>query len=455
LKTRIETAWRSIEHCFRRASAWLVRHPRRATGLAVLLVLLLAGWEAAYWPIHDYPKALWHTTPRGDDIELGQANAAKAGWGELLGYWHGRMLHGHGYFRPISSWLFVAEYHLFGTEDRRWSSVSLVLHLAAAGALTLAALVLSPASGTQRLVVGVLTGLLFAGPGFADREVQSWVIGWWPAQPEALSLFFGLLLLVVTARQAASETGRSAYVTAPLLFLLAVCCKEMGFVAGLGACLILVRRRRGRPLLGLLALTGLSAFAYRSWALGASALSAHGLSKARVASLPLVSWKQWSAGIEGIWLHLALLGAAGVVAVVLFRRGWGARALGPAVLVFFGGGTLLLGPPWDPAMLRGLATIGEISLGILALIGLARAARCWPIPEVCAIYALAVLMTSGFPPVYAWYRYWWTAFGALLTANALVTAVALGLDSIRVRSQAGRSEILDNPAAVEAEAGIK
>src|SRR5438067_627768 len=109
------------------AARWLESNPRRAWSPAVLLVMALAAWEVSYWPIHDFPGALWHGHPRGEDIELGQARAAVAGWQEIAGYWTGRMIHGYPYYRPLPSCLFVAEYRIFGADDRRWAWVNIPL----------------------------------------------------------------------------------------------------------------------------------------------------------------------------------------------------------------------------------------------------------------------------------------------------------------------------------------
>ena len=54
--------------------------------------MALAGAEASVWVRRDFPGAMWHHTPRGDDIEIGQANAARAGWKELAGFYPGNII---------------------------------------------------------------------------------------------------------------------------------------------------------------------------------------------------------------------------------------------------------------------------------------------------------------------------------------------------------------------------
>src|SRR5437667_10903927 len=82
-----------------RAADWADGRPRLAWAAALLLVLVLVGSEVSYWPRNDFPGAMWHSTPRGDDIEITQARAAKAGWREALGYWHGDWILGNHYYR--------------------------------------------------------------------------------------------------------------------------------------------------------------------------------------------------------------------------------------------------------------------------------------------------------------------------------------------------------------------
>ncbi|HEU4752920.1 MAG TPA: hypothetical protein VFU47_07405, partial [Armatimonadota bacterium] len=82
LVSRVRKAWTFL-------SAWVERHPRRALLLALLLVLLPAAWETAYWPLHDYPGVTWHYSPRGYEVERIQAMAARATPPDLLHYWYG------------------------------------------------------------------------------------------------------------------------------------------------------------------------------------------------------------------------------------------------------------------------------------------------------------------------------------------------------------------------------
>src|SRR5439155_9225244 len=97
-----------------------------------------------------------------------------------------------------------------------------------------------------------------------DRNIHYWVLAWWPAQPDLLSLLFGLPFLGCVALHIQTGQRRWAYL-APILFFLSVCSKEMGYFAGIGGCLLLLRTPRRWPLLGLIALEGLALFGFRRW----------------------------------------------------------------------------------------------------------------------------------------------------------------------------------------------
>ena len=53
-----------------RWEAWVEAHPRKAWAGALLLALLVVLPEVAYWPLNDYPGAMWHHTPRGGLIPM-------------------------------------------------------------------------------------------------------------------------------------------------------------------------------------------------------------------------------------------------------------------------------------------------------------------------------------------------------------------------------------------------
>lgn len=383
---------------------------------ALLLVLAAAAVEALYWPLHDYPHAPWHFRPRGDDIELAQANAANAGWEQLLGYWFGRTIHGHGYYRPLTSWLFVLEYRLFATDDRKWALVNIALHLGVVVAL-FGFVWLAAAPQGRSLPAATIAGLAFSAPHLADRTIGQWVIGWWPCQSEHLSLLAGLVCLAGALQFARTGTRRSAAVCVAG-FTVSVLFKEMGYVAGLAACLLCLRPPRARKLLVGVAVTGLALWGLRYAALASAGGLAHGVAVSSAGRRLLGVAEMTGASVLRELPHLMILGAAVAAAGVLRRRPPGDR-LGVAVLTYGALVLLLFGNPTEPHYTNSAAQTARLVAVAAAVAGMARAARYWPVPEIAAIWVMACVVVAGYPPTFGWYRYWGAAFGCALTGIGL------------------------------------
>ncbi len=396
------------------------RRPRTAWLLSLALVLLLVGIESGYWVVHDYPGAMWHNTPRGDDIEIAMDRAAVAGPRELAGFWTGQMLVGNGYYRPLSSCLFVLQYHLFGEEDRRWQAVSVASHLGVALALVGLASVLLEGPLFRRLTIGTLAAVLMGGPGFADRSVQQWILGWWPCQPDLWSLLAAFGLFAAVTRYARDHRKGDAAL-ALFLFALGVSFKEMAFVAGLGACLLLVRHRRAWPLLALLAVEGVVLFVFRHWALRgqSNSVDAPTIERVFLALSPVVGPVPTDPIL--FVLHFLPVGAAALLFFSL-RKKLGAAPAGTAALAaYLGVSFVLSGGPLEPAFLAQVQQHGRLALRGALLAGLLLAARRWPVPELIVLTLCSVVLVAGVNPVFGHYRYWASVFGSLLAAVALVT----------------------------------
>lgn len=420
--TRLRARWHDVRS---RLQTWVEHHPGQSWVIAIVLVAAITGLEISYWPKNDYPGAMWHASPRGEDIERGQDRAAEAGPRELWGYWIGPMLHGHGYYRPLTSWLFVGEYRLFGRDDRRWAVVNLALHVAVVLTLMWAVSVWTGGALLRRLTVGVSAALLLAAPGVADRSVQKWVCGWWPCQSEILSLLLGLVVMGAAAMYADTPEKRWG-VLACIAFFLAVCFKEMGYVAGLGACLLLVRRPKARGLLLTLAGLGVLFFAYRWLAISRETRVITGPGLGRLLEVgrgnSTFLWEQFASMAP----HLLFLAAAGATAWGLRSRLGTAAAAGAGAAVYLTLGLLLLGPPWDLMFQSGAVHVLRYVFAAALVLGMIRSGWRWPLPELFAVWVLAVLAVAGFPPVYGWYRYWGTAFGAAVTAMMIAALFTPG-----------------------------
>jgi len=244
-----------------RALSWIETHPVGVWALFVLLAWMIVGWEATSWWRHDFPGAWFHdkTAHQYDDLGVVMARAREATAEDLRSYWFGAQIDHVGWYRPIPSTLWVLQSHWFGDDDRHWNLVSLALYFLMVPALGWLAASLWTGPRWQRLGVGLGAAALFGGPGLAPDMLHFWMLTWWPAQPDLLSLLFGSLLLGATVHYV--HTGRRGWAyAAPLFFLLGVLSKETAYVAGIGATLLLARHRRCWPLLALLALEGIALF---------------------------------------------------------------------------------------------------------------------------------------------------------------------------------------------------
>lgn len=406
-------------------AARLAARPRVLVWVAGALALGLAAWEASYWPRFGFPGATWHNEDPGIDVTACRAGAARAGWSEMLGFWRGPYIDGNPTFRPLSAWLFVAQQRLFGADDAAWCGVSIALHLLAMAALYWAAGRLIGGGPVRRAAAGLLSVGLAAGPLFADRYVHKWVLAWWPSQPDPLSLACGLVLLAAAAEhvraRAAGAPGTGWAVLAGSAFLLGLCFKETTYAAGLGGCLLCLRERRAWPLLGALAGLGLGAYLYRSALYpGSPGHSAEEFRRlTRAAQVYLFGVRE---GAVSALPHFACLALGAAVAAVWRRRGRGVgEALGLGAVAWFFPLLVVVGPPTDKLFQQGWSHFAYFAGAALLLVGLTRAARRWPGPELILVGLLVLVLGWSFPPLLAWHRYWWVAFSALLTTLALLS----------------------------------
>lgn len=414
----------SFQHALLRTGGFLARlnaaaeaHPRRAWWGAILLVLLVVGCETAYWPLNHYPGALWHKSPKGLDIEIPQEKAAHITWPELWSYWTGGQIEGNGYYRPLTSWLYVGEYRLFGTDDAAWSNLNILLHLGVAVALLWFVALIRPGPLLARLGTGALACLFFGGPGFADREVHFWTIGWWPAQPENISLLctLGMLGSVVLY----TRTGRRLYaVLLPALLVLGICFKEMTYVGGIGAGLLLVRQRKQwRLLAGFVGLIGaLLLFRHLVLPAGQGLLLRpdHPTRFGNLAASQLMALRENFTWPDAVTLLAALVGTALIVQVS--RRSWSRAAkvaLGLALYVAVGVTVFDV-----HTFSVGARVLGEALFFVAVAVTLVRTAARWPVAELTLLYLGACVVVAGYPPYFGWYRLWPGVLASLLAALA-------------------------------------
>ena len=421
-----------------RAGAWVEGHPVQCWVVAFLMVLLPTAWETSHWVQADYPQATWHHTPPGIEVEVVHAAAAKAGWKELWSYWTGRIIHGNDYYQPLTSWLFVGEERLWHGDNRAWTVLNVLLHPICVLLLAWTTAYLLRGPLPRRLAGFLLTGWLFGAPGLADQAAQSWIVCWWPVQPDLFALIFSLLLLLCTAAYVRSGDWR--FIPAALLcFFLGVCFKETAYTAGVGACLLLVRHRRRWPMLGAVALTGIVFFLIRWRALaGVLAFGAGNQPHRTWPRLLLELRLLLPPSLETSALCLFLV-ALGWFLPTLLRRGnwgWGLRAL-TSVGTLLGIGGLIIGPPWDLAFQQAVLPL-LVSAWYLALIlGLVCLMRGWPWPELFLIFAMNCYLAWSFTATLGWHAYWSDAFGCMLTAAIVIHLLQWA--GARLRHSAERS----------------
>jgi hypothetical protein len=408
-----------------RLEAWVDRRPRLAWSLVLLFVLLAAAVESSHWVRLDYPAATWHANPPGIEVELVFRHAPNAGWNEFIGYWTGRheLLEREGrYYQPLTGSLFLLEYHLFGMNNRLWTLLNVVLHPVCVVTLAWTTSLFVAGSRLRRMTAALLAGLLFGAPGLADRSSQAWIVSWWPVQPDIVSLILSLLMLAAVGLFLRAETQaeeRAWAVLAILLFAPAVWFKETAFTAGIGACLLLLRRPKGWPLLGAVAVSGLLLFGWRILALGGRAYYGSENRPDRAFAALLHDLNRAATTLQEALVPLGLL-LLGVGLSFLIRREWGpAGRLGMGLLVLLAGGVLLYGPPWDLLFAPSMRPLWELFLAGLLLIGLGLALRHWPWPEFLCVYLLNQFLALCFPRQLAWHGYWPSAFGCMVLAAAL------------------------------------
>lgn len=430
-----------------RLAVWAEANPRRAGIYALLLMWVVVGCETAYWPLNQYPNALWHKSPRGLDVEIPQEKAAHMTWPILASYWVSGQIEGNGYYRPLTSWLYVAEYQLFGRNDAAWCNLNILLHLAVAAAILWLVALIRAGPLLARLGTGMLACVFFSAPGFADRGVHYWTIGWWPAQPENITLLItlGMLGFAVLHRR----TGHRRYaVLLPVLLLLGICFKEMTYVGGVGVCLFLLReRRQWRLLAGFAAFMGVLLFVRHlilPQGQGLLIRPGHFLRFANLALTPVVSMVEEVDWPHGVGLVMALL--LGQVVIVVSRKRWSWPARGVLAAALYVTVSLLVFDV-ETATVGGWVLV-DFLLFLVVAYGVLRKAVTWPVGELVLLYLGASWVVAGYPPYFGWYRLWPGVLASILAAIAWSDWMALGWTRFGGRRLAAADGIRDQGAGI-------
>jgi hypothetical protein len=171
--------------------------------------------------------------------------SARASWKDSLSWWVGSWNYpGVGYYRPLTSVLFLAEYRLFHDNFANYNRVTLGIHTANAALLYLLVVSLYRRRESIRALLGVIAVYFFATGGSSLSFAADRAITWWPAQNDPLSLLFGLLSLLLLDSYL-STPNRGTLVASLISCYLSIASKEMGFVvAPMAMCLVIHHKRR-------------------------------------------------------------------------------------------------------------------------------------------------------------------------------------------------------------------
>ena len=208
--------------------SWVVAHPRAIEFACAAAAALLAFWRA--------PSIGW--LPGGPEAELSRPEdihniyyaARAASWRDIPRWWTGSWIYPHvPYYRPVTSMLFLAECHAFGTNFTAWDRVSVGLHVMNALLVYLLTSSLFRHHGLGRCLFGLLAVVFFATPANTMFFAVGRSLTWWPAQNDVLSLTFALLCL--TLLDAGLVGRRPTLIGFSVLALIAsVGSKEMGYI---------------------------------------------------------------------------------------------------------------------------------------------------------------------------------------------------------------------------------
>lgn len=370
--------------------------------------------------------------------------ASHATWRDVPRWWVGPWIYpGVGYYRPVTSMLFLAEQRLF---DRRFNSYNRVtwgLHGLNAGLVTLLTVSLLRHRLRWRVPLGVLAAIWFTDAGGPYGFALPAAIQWWPAQNDPLSALFGLGCLVLLDRYLV--TGRRAWLGLALAALVfAIGAKEMGHAAAVMA-IALIGYRRGRL----------------SWAMAPFAAVSVGLYLLRliVVPNPWMLYPTWPMAMRKALVHLMdpfgmqalrqewwpILAAALVVALASMglRQGrplWQigvACMIAPALVAQLAGGEGGWALPLEPS---GFSAYWGDLMYFAAIVLLWTYRRRQPAMPAVVFYLMSLAPVLGVVGTY--YYYWAAAFRSVLIAVVCACALDLAYD---LWSRGGQRTVLGDP----------
>jgi hypothetical protein len=225
-----------------RLSDWSGRRSRLLVwiGLALCVIAALPLTSESVYASRDLVR---HELNQKEDIHNLYYAAASASWSDAPRWWVGSWIYPDvGYYRPLTSMLYLFEYRTFGENFTAWNRISQILHLTNVALLYLLTVSLFRAHRRARVFIGMVAAYYFTSTDSSVYFSVSRVIEWWPAQNDVMSLTFGLLCLLLLD-QYLHRPRWTLLATSVLSLLLSIASKEMGFiVAPIALALVLQRR---------------------------------------------------------------------------------------------------------------------------------------------------------------------------------------------------------------------
>jgi hypothetical protein len=250
------------ESGFSRRRAWAEGHARLLVWLG-LAACVLAALPLTLDMTAMSRDAVLTELGRKEDIHNLYYAAASASWHDVPRWWTGSWIYPDvGYYRPLTSMLYLAEYRTFGANFTAWNRVTLVFHLCNIALVYLLTVSLFRRYRIARGLLGAIAAYYFTSTDGSMFFSISKVLGWWPAQNDVMSLTFGLLSLLLLD-QYLGKPSRAMLGASLLSLFLSIASKEMGFIVAPIALALVAQRRLLQPgpwRAAILSVTGLTAF---------------------------------------------------------------------------------------------------------------------------------------------------------------------------------------------------
>jgi hypothetical protein len=236
---RLQQLYETLESKLR---AGLERHARILVWIGLALCVA-AAVPAGLERIPFSPAGIREELKRKEDIHNLYYAAADSSWRDAPRWWVGPWIYPNvGFYRPLTSMLFLFEYQAFGSNFTAYNCVSLLLHLGNIALLYLLAVSLFRKHRQARVFVGMAAAYFFASSQNSMYFAVMRVLEWWPAQNDILSLNFALLFLLLLD-QYLHHPKRWLLACSVLSLFLGIASKEMAFIAAPIALALVAQRR--------------------------------------------------------------------------------------------------------------------------------------------------------------------------------------------------------------------